>query len=253
MPPTCWPTCRGKPVDLLGQVHQVRPHRPLGLALELGQRRQLAPHRAGHAAFGQPRQLVDGRRRQPEHLAQVAHRAAQVIRRERAHQRGVLVAVALVHLQDQLLANVARKIEIDIRHRLQVFVEKAAEEEPVEHRVHVAETDQVADDRADRRAAAAAGRQARAAANGAHAAHALGDLGRLLLQIAIDQKEAGQLVLFRPAAARRPAGAGLWRAGRRRSDRAGSVRRICARRTRPGPRRLRTCCSPSLRVKSGKS
>jgi len=43
----------------------------------------------------------------------------------------VLVAVAPIHLQDQLLANVARKIEIDIRHRLQVLVEKPPKEKSV--------------------------------------------------------------------------------------------------------------------------
>ena len=52
-----------KSVDLLGEVHQVRPHRTFRLTLELRQGCQLVADRAGHAAFRQSRQLVNGWRR----------------------------------------------------------------------------------------------------------------------------------------------------------------------------------------------
>ena len=85
-----------EPVDLLAQVHQVRPQRA---------RRSLAPNSGSVAssrrdAAGEPpsesrASLSSSACGQAEHLAQVAHRAAQVIGRERAHQRRVLVAIAL--------------------------------------------------------------------------------------------------------------------------------------------------------------
>ena len=59
----------------------------------------------------------------------------------------------------------------------------------------MAQANEVADDRADRRAATAPGWQARAATDGAYTSDFLGDVRRLLLQVAIDQEKAGQLVL----------------------------------------------------------
>ena len=41
----------GESVDLLSQVHQVRPHRTFRLTLKLRQRGQLVTHGAGHATF----------------------------------------------------------------------------------------------------------------------------------------------------------------------------------------------------------
>ena len=72
-----------------------------------------------------------------------------MVGRKRAHQRSVLVAVACIHLEDQLLANVARKIQVDIGHSLQILIEKPAEEQPVADRIDVRQTDQVTDDGAD--------------------------------------------------------------------------------------------------------
>src|SRR5262252_5039050 len=106
------------------------------------------------------------------------------------------MAVARIRLQDQLLANVARKIQVDVGYRLQVLIEKAAEEQPVADRIDVRQTDQVTDDRADGRAATATRRQARATPHGTLAADAFGDVCRLLLQIAVDQEETCQLVFL---------------------------------------------------------
>src|SRR5581483_3413386 len=113
----------------------------------------------GPATLGELGQLVDGRLGQAQHLAQVPHRATQVVGGEAAHQRGVVVAVALVDLQNELLPNVAREVEVDVRDRLQLLIEEAVQEELVLYRIHVGEADEIAEDGADRGAAPAAGRQ----------------------------------------------------------------------------------------------
>jgi len=71
----------------------------------------------------------------------------------------VLAAVALGNADDQLFADVAREIEIDVGYRRELAVEEAAERELVRDRIDVREAGQVADERADRRAATAARRQ----------------------------------------------------------------------------------------------
>ena len=44
----------------------------------------------------------------------------------------MLVAVALDHGHDQLLADVAREVEVDVRHGDELAVQEAAEREPAE-------------------------------------------------------------------------------------------------------------------------
>src|SRR6478735_4561177 len=102
--------------------------------------------------LGDPREPLELRERQAERLAEVADRAARVVGRERSDQRGVLAAVALGHTDDQLLADVAREVEIDVGRRDELAVEEAAEREVRLDRVDVREPGQVADDRADRAA-----------------------------------------------------------------------------------------------------
>jgi hypothetical protein len=69
----------------------------------------------------------------------------------------VLGSVALDDADDELLADVAREVEVDVRHRRELAVEEAAEREVVRDRVDVREAGQVADERADRGAAPAPG------------------------------------------------------------------------------------------------
>ena len=113
---------------------------------------------------------------------------------------------------DQLLADVAREVEVDVGHRRQLAVEEAAEREVVRDRVDVREAGEVADERADRRAAPAARRQ--------HVAHRAG---------------AAHLVARPRARARAPpSGAGRSRRGRARRSarappRAARARAACGR------------------------
>ena len=82
-----------------------------------------------------------------------------MVRGKARDERGVLPPVALAHLDDQLLADVSREIEVDVRHRGELAVQEAAERQARLHGVDVREAGQVADHRADRAAAAAARRQ----------------------------------------------------------------------------------------------
>jgi len=60
-----------------------------------------------------------------------------VVRRETSDERGVLVAVALGDADDQLLADVTREVEVDVRGGDQLPVEEAAEREAGGDRVDV--------------------------------------------------------------------------------------------------------------------
>ena len=107
----------------------------------------------------------------------------------------MLDSVALVHPRDQLLANVAGEVEVDVGHRRPDFlsdllIEKAGRVEVVGDRIDVGEAGEVADDRADAGAAAPARRQDRAGR--AAAAHLERDLVGEHEQIAVEEEEAGE-------------------------------------------------------------
>ena len=99
---------------------------------------------------------LDLARRQPEGLAEVAHRRARAIAGERGHQRRALGAVALVDPRDQPLADVAGEVEVDVGGLGDLLVQEAPQEQLVSHRVDVREAGEVADDRAHARAPARA-------------------------------------------------------------------------------------------------
>ena len=105
----------------------------------------------------------------------------------------MLAAVALADRDDQLLADVAREVEVDVGHRGELAVDEAAEREPGPHRVDVREAGQVADDRADRAAAPAARRQD--VARHRAAAHLEGALARQLEHLPVEQEEPGEAEL----------------------------------------------------------
>ena len=159
MPPECWERWRGRPrISSIRNAEgpparRVQP--PAQLVDLVG--RHLAP------GVGQPGHALDLALGQRQRLAQVADRAARAVGGEGGHQGGVLGPVALDHVQHQPLAHVAREVEVDVGHAGQVAGQEAAQEEPGRHRIDVREPDQVADDRADARAAPAAGRQQAAA------------------------------------------------------------------------------------------
>src|SRR5688572_8087365 len=156
--------------------------------------RELITQMLDSVAIAELGDLVEIGQRNAERLADVPHRAAQLVGRKGADQRRPLMAVALVDPFDQHLADLARKVEVDIGDRVQLIVQKTAEEQVVLERIDVREADQVADDRADRRSPPPPRRQVAELATGSIAA----DLDRYfpghLEQIAVEQKEAGQIV-----------------------------------------------------------
>ena len=159
---------------------RLEPERVLDVGRHAADRERLRP-------AGDPLELGGG---QPEHLAELADRAARLEGREGGHERRVLAPVAVVHARDQHLADVAREVEVDVRQRGELLVEEAPEEELVGDRVDVREAGEVADDRGHRGAAAAARREQRA--GGVRPADLDGDLARELEHVAVQEEEAGQ-------------------------------------------------------------
>src|SRR5216684_1138758 len=96
---------------------------------------------------------------------------------------------------DQLFADLAREIEVDVRHRGEGLAQEPPDEEPGGDRIDVREAEQVAHDGGDGRAAAATRQQA--ALRPARAApHVGGDLAREVEQIVIDEKEPAEPVVL---------------------------------------------------------
>ena len=176
---------------------------------------------------------------QAERLAELADRAARAVGRERRDQRAALAAEAVVHRQDQLLADVAREVEVDVGHRGQLAVEEAPEREPRRDGIDVREAGEVADDRADRRAAPAARRQRHA--RRVRAAHRDRDLARDLEDLAVQQEEAREAVvadqrelLVEPQCAPRRGARGRGSAAPARARRSAPARRRPRCRRPPG-------------------
>ena len=112
---------------------------------------------------------------------------AGAVGREARDERRVLAAVALADADDQLLPDVARKVEVDVRNRDELAVEEAPERKAGVHRVDVREPGQVADDRADRAPAAAARREH--VARHRLAAHLPRALPRQLQHLPVEEEE----------------------------------------------------------------
>src|SRR5829696_539702 len=82
---------------------------------------------AARIAIRQPREALELAEREAERLADVADRAARVVRREARDQSRVLTPVLLGDGDDQLLADVAGKVEVDVGDGLELTVEEASE------------------------------------------------------------------------------------------------------------------------------
>ena len=156
IPPGCCEMWRGKPAISAHSSPNARQRGDASFASASGSAASSSWTRSGFAVgeAGEPLQLGE---RQAERLPQVADRAARAVGGEARDERGVLAAVLLGHGDDQLLADVAREVEVDVGDGLELTVEEPSERELRLDRVDVRETGQVADDRAHRAAAAAAG------------------------------------------------------------------------------------------------
>src|SRR5207253_3535683 len=144
--------------ELATEFGEDPPARRGELRLRTRQLRQLVPD-AIRIAVRQPCQPLELGERQPQGLAHVADRTARVVGRETGHERRVLPSVAFADLDDQLLPDVAREVEVDVGDRDELAVEEAPERQPRLYRIDVREPGQIADDRADRAAAPPPGRE----------------------------------------------------------------------------------------------
>ena len=106
-----------QPCDLSREELESAPSLREELLLRVGERRDLVGHALRVPAVGHAGEPLELGVRQPERLADVADRAARAVRREARDERSVLVPVALGDADDQLLADVAREVEVDVRHR----------------------------------------------------------------------------------------------------------------------------------------
>src|SRR5206468_7431474 len=120
----------------------------------------------------------------------------RVVGRKTRDERRVLSAVALADLDDQLLADVAREVEIDVRHRDQLLVQEAAERKAGVDGIDVREARQIADDRPDRAAAPPARREH--VARGRAPAHLPRALPRELEPLPVEEEEARTAELLGP-------------------------------------------------------
>src|SRR5699024_6631634 len=97
---------------------------------------------------------------------------------------------------DHPLADFTREIEIDIRDRGELLVQEASDIEIVPERIDRRETDQVADDRTDRRAAATPRWQEYTRTRRLAATNLGGDSPGEIEQVAIEQEETGETMFF---------------------------------------------------------
>ena len=120
--------------DLAGEPGERAPALRLELPLAVGEPRDLLPHPLRVPAVREPREPLELGEREAERLAHVADRAARAVRREARDERGVLAPVALGDADDELLADVAREVEVDVRHGGELAVQEAPERELVRDR-----------------------------------------------------------------------------------------------------------------------
>src|SRR5687767_11034001 len=119
----------------------------------------------------------------------------------------MLPSVALGDGDDQLLADVAREIEVDVGDGVELAIDEAPEREAGLDGIDVREAGQVADDRADRAAAAPARRER--VSGRVTAAHLIRDVAGELEHLVMEQEEAGETELVDQAKLLLEAGAGV--------------------------------------------
>ena len=193
MPPGCCEMWRGSPAISRVSSANARQRGESMRRSASGSKRKLLGDLLRVPAVGDPREPLQLGEREAERLADVSDRAARAVGGEARDERCVLAAVALGDGDDQLLADVAREVEVDVGHRHQLAVEEAPEREVLRDRIDVREPGQVADDRADRRAASPPRRQE--AARRPRPADPAGDLPRELEHLPVEEEEAGETEL----------------------------------------------------------
>ena len=110
-------------------VRQLAERLPARAGVRPGHAVELLADACRVPAVGDAREPLELGERQAERLADVADRAAAAVGGEARDERGVLAAVALGDADDQLLADVAREVEVDVGDGDHLVVDEAAERE----------------------------------------------------------------------------------------------------------------------------
>ena len=128
IPPGCCETWRGRPA--ISPVSQAKARQRFDWSFRSpsGSRATSSPTRFAFQPSESRAEPLELGEREAERLPDVADRAARAAGREARDERGVLASVALGHADDELLADVAREVEVDVRHRDQLAVEKRPSE-----------------------------------------------------------------------------------------------------------------------------
>src|SRR5215213_2012419 len=182
----------GKPRKFPGQLYQIAPGRRLQARRVLRDASQLQAEVSGLTRLAELGDAVEISDRDAERLANITQGGAETIGGESADERGMIGTEALVDAFDQALADLARKVEIDVRDGAHLIVDEPAEHQVVRQRIDVGKSNQVADDRADGGPSPASGREGGGEA--IHTADLDRDLPRQLQQIAVEQEKAGKPV-----------------------------------------------------------
>src|SRR5207342_697321 len=131
--------------DLAREPGERAPAAGIELPFTVGEPRDLLADPASVPAVGQPCEPLELGEREAERLAHVANRAAGPVRREARDERRVLAPVALGDGDDQLLPDVPREVEVDVRDGGKLAVQETSDRELVRDRVDVREAGEVTD------------------------------------------------------------------------------------------------------------
>ena len=175
--------------DLARQLAERPPARRAELRLAVGELRDLLGD-ASRAPLGDAREPLELGEWEAERLAEVADRAARAVGGEARDEGGVLVPVALGESDDQLLADVAREVEVDVGDGVELSVQEPAQREACGDRVDVRKPGQVTDERADRASTPTPRRQR--VARRLPPAHLARHVGGELEHLPVQQEEPGE-------------------------------------------------------------
>ena len=182
-----------KPGDLGAQLGKSLPARGAQLLRSVRKRSQLAADLARVPAVREARKSLELRLREAQRLADLPDGATGAVGGEAGDEGCVLAAVALRDGDDQFLADIARKIQIDVRYGRELPVEKSSERQIGCDGIDVGEAGEIADDRTDGAAAAPSGRQG--VTGRSCSPNILGDLPGELEHLPVEEEEAGETEL----------------------------------------------------------
>ena len=144
----------GEAVELGGEIDQVAPDGGVGAVSELGQTLHLRLKLARVSGLHAPRQAVDVLEGKSQRFAQIADGALHPVGAYHAGEDSPVPSPALVHPFDELLADVPRKVQVDVGHGSHVVLQEPLQRQVELQRVDVGEADEIACQHGDRRPSA---------------------------------------------------------------------------------------------------